>query len=115
MTLLLAVSTAMVYGTWLAVDDMGAKPLVAHVTMRDGVVEVANDGAYTWQDARLTLNGEFVCTSDQPTAPGAAVRIAVAGCLNTAGAKLDWPRVGVRDVAVAVTRVPRFPRVNRAR
>jgi hypothetical protein len=114
-TVLLGVSTAMVYGTWLAADDMRAKPLVAQVTMQDGLVTIENTGTYAWQDVRLTIDGEYVCALTDPVLPGTVVGTNLSGCLSAAGRRLDWPEVPARQVAVVVTRVPRFPRLNRAR
>ncbi len=117
---LLVVSTTMVYGTWLAADDMRAKPLVARVTMQDGFVRLVNTGDYAWQNLRLTINGEFACDprarpASDAMPPGSTTAVNVAACLNAAGQRLDWPRVRARDVAVTVSRVPRFPLMNRAR
>lgn len=112
---LFAVSATMVYGTWLAADDMRAKPLVAHVTTKDGFAYIENTGEYAWQDVRLTINGEFVCTQSEPAPPGAVIGVNLIGCRTAAGEPLDWPDVRVRDVAITVSRVPRFPLLNRAR
>lgn len=111
---LLLVSSVMVYGTWLAADDMRAKPLVAQVTTQGAAVRIGNTGEYGWQGLTITVNGRYRHTLTTTVEPGAAVSVPVAELRTADGA--PWPSAEpVREVAVAVIRRPRFPKVNRER
>jgi hypothetical protein len=69
---LFAVSAAMVYGTWLAVDDMRAKLMVAQVTVDGGAVVVVNDGDFAWSDAQFVVNGTYRAAAPGTLAPARA-------------------------------------------
>lgn len=112
---LLLVATVMVYGTWLAVDDIRAKPLVAAARTQPGVVHIDNAGDYAWQEVRLTLNGRFTSILPGPVAAGQGVDAELAGFRDAGGQPLDWTTESLHELAVTVTRVPRFPLVNRGR
>lgn len=109
---LVGFSAAMVYGTWLAVDDMGAKPIAGTVSIEGDTLRIVNTSDYSWTDARLTADGTFAApVVAGPVAPGGEFLVPIAAFVDPAGRGASAPR----EVAIAVTRVPRFPRVNRAR
>lgn len=109
---LVGFSAAMVYGTWLAVDDMGAKPIAGTVTIEGDALRIVNTSDYSWTDARLTADGAFAApVVAGPVAPGGEFRVPIASLVDPSGRAVSAPR----EVAIAVTRVPRFPKVNRAR
>ena len=111
---LLLVSSVMVYGTWLAADDMRAKPLVAQVTRQGNGVRIGNTGEYGWQGLTITVNGRYRQTVTTTVEPGDAVSVPVTALRSADGD--PWPSLEpVREVAVAVIRRPRFPKVNRER
>jgi hypothetical protein len=112
---LLLVAAVMVYGTWLAVDDMRAKPLAAAVRLQPGIVHLDNTGDYAWQELRLTLNGRFTATVPGPVPAGRGVDAELAAFRDAGDQPLDWNRETLRELAVTVTRVPRFPLMNRGR
>ena len=112
LVVLVGFSAAMVYGTWLAVDDMGAKPIAATVTIEGDALHVVNTSGYAWTDARLVVDGTFAApVVSGPVGDGGEFRVPVAAFVDPGGRAASAPR----EVAIAVTRVPRFPKVNRAR
>jgi hypothetical protein len=112
LVVLVGFSAAMVYGTWLAVDDMGAKPMAGTVTLEGDALHVVNTSDYAWTDARLVVDEAFTApVVPGPVAAGGEFRVPLASFVDRAGHTPSSPR----DVAIAVTRVPRFPKVNRAR
>lgn len=112
LVVLVGFSAAMVYGTWLAVDDMSAKPIAATVTMEGDALHVVNTSGYAWTDARLLIDGTFAAPAvSGPIAAGGEFRVPVAAFVDPGGRAPSAPR----EVSIAVTRVPRFPKVNRAR
>lgn len=112
LVVLVGFCAALVYGTWLAVDDMSAKPMAGTVRLDGGVVHVANTSGYAWIDVRLVIDGAFPAPAVAgPVADGGEIRVPLATFADTAGAHPASPR----EVAITVTRVPRFPKVNRAR
>lgn len=112
LVVLVGFSAAMVYGTWLAVDDMGAKPMAGTVTVEGDALRVVNTSDYAWTDARLVIDETFTApVVAGPVASGGEFRVPLASFVDRAGRTPSSPR----DVAIAVTRVPRFPKVNRAR
>lgn len=112
LVVLVGFSAAMVYGTWLAADDMGAKPMAGTVTVEGEALRVVNTSDYAWTDARLVIDGAFAApTVAGPVPAGGEFRVPIAAFVDTAGR----PATSPREVAIAVTRVPRFPKVNRAR
>ena len=99
-------------GTWLAVDDMGAKPLAGTVTVDGGALRVVNTSGYAWTDARLVVDGVFAApVVAGPIASGDDLRVPLTAFVDRAGRPAEAPH----EVAITVTRVPRFPKVNRAR
>jgi len=112
---LITSSAAMVYGTWIAADDMRAKPLVAKVSAGDGRVRVENHSGFTWQAVRLTVNGRYADAGprDGAVAPGAVLDIDPRTLRDAAGA--TFPGEAVRELTISVRRVPRFPALNRER
>ncbi|MFN7977339.1 MAG: hypothetical protein U0P30_04330 [Vicinamibacterales bacterium] len=112
LVVLVGFSAAMVYGTWLAADDMGAKPMAGTVTLEGDALRVVNTSDYAWTDARLVIDGAFTApVVPGPVAAGAEFRVPVAAFADAGGRAPSSPK----EVAIAVTRVPRFPKVNRAR
>lgn len=112
LVVLVGFSAAMVYGTWLAVDDMGAKPMAGTVAVEGDALRVVNTSDYAWTDARLVIDGRFAApVVAGPVAAGGEFRVPIAAFIDAAGRPVASPR----EVAIAVTRVPRFPKVNRAR
>ncbi len=112
LVVLVGFSTAMVYGTWLAADDMGAKPMAGTVTLDGDALRVVNTSDYAWTDARLVADGAFAApVVAGPVAPGSEFRVPIAAFVDKTGR----PATSPREVAIAVTRVPRFPKMNRAR
>lgn len=109
---LVAFSAAMVYGTWLAVDDMGAKPMAGDVRLAGDALRVVNTSDFAWIDVRMTIDGVYVAPVEAgPVTPGGELRVTLARFVDASGRTPPTPR----EVAIAVTRVPRFPKVNRAR
>ncbi len=112
LVVLVGFSAAMVYGTWLAVDDMSAKPIAGTVTVDSGALRVVNTSGYAWTDARLVVDGVFTApVVAGPIASGDDLRMPLTAFVDPAGRPAGAPR----EVAITVTRVPRFPKVNRAR
>lgn len=112
LVVLVGFSAAMVYGTWLAADDMSAKPMAGTVTMEGDTLRVVNTSDYAWTNARLVIDGAFAApVVAGPVAAGGEFRVPVAAFVDAGGRAPSSPR----EVAIAVTRVPRFPKVNRAR
>ena len=112
LVVLVGFSAAMVYGTWLAVDDMSAKPIAGTVTVDGGVMRVVNTSGYAWTDARLVVDGVFTApVVAGPVAAGDDLSVPLTAFVDPAGRSAEAPR----EVAITVTRVPRFPKVNRAR
>lgn len=112
LVVLVGFSAAMVYGTWLAVDDMSAKPIAANVTVDGGALRVVNTSGYAWIDARLVVDGAFAAPVEAgPIAAGDELRVPLTAFVDPAGRPAEVPR----ELAITVTRVPRFPKVNRAR
>lgn len=112
LVVLVGFSAAMVYGTWLAVDDMSAKPIAGTVTVDGGALRVVNTSGYAWTDARLVVDGAFAApVLAGPIASGDDVRVPLSAFVDPAGRPAKAPG----EVAITVTRVPRFPKVNRAR
>jgi len=112
LVVLVGFSAAMVYGTWLAVDDMSAKPIAGSVTVDGGALRVVNTSGYAWTDARLVVDGIFAApVVAGPIASGDDLRVPLSAFVDPAGR----PAAAPREVAITVTRVPRFPKVNRAR
>lgn len=112
LVVLVGFSAAMVYGTWLAVDDMSAKPIAGTVTVDGGVMRVVNTSGYAWTDARLVVDGVFTApVVAGPVAAGDDLSVPLTAFVDPAGRSAEAPR----EVAITVTRLPRFPKVNRAR
>lgn len=110
--LLVGFCAALVYGTWLAVDDMAAKPMAGTVTVDGAALHVANTSGYAWIDVRLVIDGAFAAPAVAgPVVSGGEFRVPLAVFTDPAGARPAAPR----EVSITITRVPRFPKVNRAR
>jgi hypothetical protein len=109
---LVAVSAAMVYGTWLAVDDMRAKPMVARVTVDGGAIVVVNDGDFAWSDAQFVVNGTYRATTPDALAPGARQVIPLTAFVDKDGRAADAAGDAVRDVTATATRHSRFGTFN---
>ena len=109
---LFLVSAAMVYGTWLAVDDMRAKAMVARVTVASGAVVIINDGDFAWSDAVFVVNGTFRAEAPGTLAPGAQQTIALGTFVDRDGRRADAPGTRVGDVTATATRHSRFGTFN---
>ena len=109
---LFLVSAAMVYGTWLAVDDMRAKPMVARVTVANGALVVVNDGDFAWSGAVFVLNGTFTADAPATLAPGAQQTLPLGAFVDRDGRPPDLQRDPVRDVTARATRHSRFGAFN---
>lgn len=109
---LFLVCAGMVYGTWLAVDDMRAKPMAAQVTVDAGRLMVVNDGDFTWTDAVFTINGVFSTGAPDALAPGATLVLPLDAFADANGRRLSWPADHVRDVTARATRRSRFGAFN---
>lgn len=109
---LFLVSAGMVYGTWLAVDDMRAKPMVARVTVANGALVVVNDGDFAWSGAVFVLNGTYRADAPAPLAPGAQQTLPLATFVDREGRAPDLQREPVRDVTATATRHSRFGTFN---
>lgn len=109
---LFAVSAAMVYGTWLAVDDMRAKPMVARVTVDGGAIVVVNDGDFSWSDAQFVVNGIYRATAPDTLAPGARQVLALTAFVDRDGRSAASAGDPVRDVTATATRHSRFGTFN---
>lgn len=113
---LLAVSAAMVYGTWLAVDDMRAKPMVAQVTVTSEALCVVNDSGFLWQHPTFTINKVFVSVAPhQKVEPGARQCLPLDSFVEKTDGRLVRLDAPVREVAAVATRPSRFRRVNAER
>jgi hypothetical protein len=109
---LLLVCMAMVYGTWLAVDDMRAKPMLARVDITGDAVTIVNDSGFTWSDTVFTINGAYTAAAATPIEPGSIVSLPLAAFVDAQGRTLTWTRPPVHEVAAAATRKARFPAFN---
>jgi hypothetical protein len=109
---LFAVSAAMVYGTWLAVDDMRAKPMVARVSVEGAAVVVVNDGDFAWSDAQFVVNGTFRAAAPDTLAPGARQAIALTAFVDRDGRTAASAGDPVRDITATATRHSRFGTFN---
>lgn len=109
---LFLVSAAMVYGTWLAVDDMRAKPMRAQVTLAADGLTVTNRGDFTWRSAIFTVNGTFRAEVPAPLAPGATTVIPLAAFVDASARALGASGERVRDVTARATRQSRFGTFN---
>ncbi len=109
---LVAVSAAMVYGTWLAVDDMRAKPMVAQVTVEAGAIVVENGGDFAWSDAQFVVNGTYRAAVPETLAPGARQTIALSAFVDRDGRSAASAGEAVRDVTATATRHSRFGTFN---
>jgi len=116
---LLAVSAAMVYGTWLAVDDMRAKPMMAQAAIghRGDLVtlEIVNTSDFAWHDTTFTVNGRYRIVWPEPVEPGGTLGLTLVRFLDASGTALPWPEEPARELSATTTRRPRFARVNRTR
>lgn len=109
---LFTVSAAMVYGTWLAADDMRAKPMVAQVTVENGTLVVVNHGDFAWSDAVYVVNGTFRGEAPGTLAPGARQMLALSTFTDKDGRTAGAPGDPVRDVTGRATRHSRFGTFN---
>ena len=109
---LFAVSAAMVYGTWLAVDDMRAKPMVAEVTVDGAAVVVVNAGDFAWSDAQFVVNGTYRAAVPATLAPGERQAIALTAFVDRDGRAAAGTGEPVRDVTATATRHSRFGTFN---
>ena len=115
---LLVVSAAMVYGTWLAVDDMRAKPMTAQVTIgHQGelpALEMVNTSDFTWLNVTVTINGTFKTgvELEGPFEPRARLSIPLHTFVDDQDRNLIGAGEPVREVTARATRRSRFPRVN---
>lgn len=109
---LVVVSAAMVYGTWLAVDDMRAKPMVAQVTVADGAVLIVNEGDFAWSDAVFVVNGTYRAAAPATLAPGGRQVIALSSFVDKDGRTAGSPGDPVREVTATATRHSRFGTFN---
>ncbi len=115
---LLSVSAAMVYGTWLAVDDLRAKPMAARVTIIEGgdvpALEVVNTSDFAWLNVAVTVNGTFTAGTviDGPIDSGAVLELPLSTFVDDGGRTLLQAQEPVREVAGTATRVSRFPTFN---
>ena len=109
---LFAVSAAMVYGTWLAVDDMRAKPMVAQVSVDGGAVVVVNAGDFAWSDAQFVVNGTYRAAAPAALAPGERQVIALTAFVDRDGRAAGSTGEAVRDVTATATRHSRFGTFN---
>jgi hypothetical protein len=109
---LFAVSAAMVYGTWLAVDDMRAKLMVAQVTVDGGAVVVVNDGDFAWSDAQFVVNGTYRAAAPGTLAPGARQVLALTAFVDRDGRSAASAGGPVHDVTATATRHSRFGTFN---
>ncbi len=109
---LFAVSAAMVYGTWLAVDDMRAKPMVAQVSVDGGAVVVVNAGDFAWSDAQFVVNGTYRAAAPAALAPGERQVIALTAFVDRDGRAAGSTGEPVRDVTATATRHSRFGTFN---
>lgn len=109
---LFAVSAAMVYGTWLAVDDMRAKPMVAQVTVDGGAVVVVNDGDFAWSDAQFVVNGTYRADAPATLVPGERQAIALTAFVDRDGRTAAGAGDPVHDVTATATRHSRFGTFN---
>ena len=115
---LLVVSAAMVYGTWLAVDDMRAKPMTAQVTIGHHgelpALEVVNTSDFTWLNVTVTINGTFETghVIEGPFEPGAMVRVPLHTFVDDQDRNLMGTKEPVREVTARATRISRFPTFN---
>jgi hypothetical protein len=113
---LFAVSAAMVYGTWLAVDDMRAKPMVAQVTIAGDALCVANDSGFTWLTPSVTINGTFVASSvPLDLATGATACLPLDTFVDDQGRDLASTGEPVREVTATASRRSRFGTFNAER
>ena len=109
---LFAVSAAMVYGTWLAVDDMRAKLMVAQVTVDGGAVVVVNDGDFAWSDAQFVVNGTYRAAAPGTLAPGARQVLALTAFVDRHGNSAASAGGPVHDVIATAIRHSRFGTFN---
>jgi hypothetical protein len=112
---LLVSSAAMVYGTWLAADDMRAKPLVAEVTLDAAALTVVNGNDFTWRTADFTLDGAFRAQAPGPLEPGATLRVPLAAFVDESGRPVTAAGQPPRDLTATATRRSRFGAVNKDR
>ncbi len=108
---LLLVSAAMVYGTWLAVDDMRAQPMSARVTMAAGAVTVVNTSRFTWSDAVFIIDGTFRAAAPAAIAPGRLVVLPLGQFVDADGRPVP-SSAPVREIAATSTRKARFRTFN---
>ena len=109
---LFAVSAAMVYGTWLAVDDMRAKPMVAQVTVDGGAVVVVNAGDFAWSDAQFVVNGTYRAAAPATLAPGGRQVLPLTTFVDRDGRSAASAGDPVHDVTATATRHSRFGTFN---
>jgi len=102
----------MVYGTWLAVDDMRAKLMVAQVTVDGGAVVVVNDGDFAWSDAQFVVNGTYRAAAPGTLAPGARQVLALTAFVDRDGRSAASAGGPVHDVTATATRHSRFGTFN---
>ena len=109
---LFAVSAAMVYGTWLAVDDMRAKPMVAQVSVDGGAVVVVNAGDFAWSDAQFVVNGTYRAAAPATLAPGGRQVLPLTTFVDRDGRSAASAGDPVHDVTATATRHSRFGTFN---
>ena len=109
---LLLVSAAMVYGTWLAVDDMRAQPMMARVTVAAGAVTIVNTSRFTWSDTVFTVNEAFRAPSSGDIWPGRTLVLPLSSFVDGAGRPAGPSTGPVREVAATSTRKARFSTFN---
>ena len=115
---LLVVSAAMVYGTWLAVDDMRAKSMTAQVTIgHQGelpALEMVNTSDFTWLNVTVTINGTFKSgvELEGPFEPRARLSIPLHTFVDDRDRNLIGTEEPVREVTARATRRSRFPTFN---
>ncbi len=110
--LLLLVSAAMVYGTWLAVDDLRAKPMAARVTVAAGAVTVVNTSAFTWSDTVFTVNETFRTAAPGAIEPGRTLVLPLTAFADSNGRPASSSTDPVREVGATATRKARFRTFN---
>ncbi len=110
--LLLLVSAAMVYGTWLAVDDLRAKPMAARVNVAAGAVTIVNTSAFTWSDTVFTVNEIFRTEARGAIEPGDTLVLPLGAFADSNGRPASSSTEPVREVAATATRKARFRSFN---
>lgn len=112
--LLLAVSAAMVWGTWAAIDDLRPKAMTAQITVSGDALSIVNTSGFAWTDAVFTINGTFHASAPQRTEHGAALAVRLDGFVDDRGQPFPAGDT-VREVTAVATRHSALGRVNGAR